>query len=581
MLKKMLKSRIQAASGSKPADLVIKNARIVNVFSGEIMHGDVAIKDGYFIGIGQYEGHKVVDAENRFLSPAFIDGHLHIESSMVTPDEFAKIQLLHGVTGVVCDPHEIANVAGTKGIQFMLDRAENVPFDFHFMLPSCVPATSFENAGAKLSAADLLPFYEHPLVHGLAEIMNFPGVLHTDEDMIDKLTDAAVRGKKIDGHAAGLSGRALDVYMSAGIRTDHECTTAAEARERVQKGMYVMIREGTVAKELKQVIQAVTEKNARRFLFVTDDRHLDDIVHEGGIDYMVKLAIAEGIDPITAIQMATLNAAECFGFHEHGAVAPGYRANFLLLDDIKNLHIHSVFKDGNCLVKDGKLCNYPAQTKAEIPNHLLYSTHLPALTLDSFRIPIENELANVIEIIPNSLITKHAVEKVITDTNSCFLSTDNDMIKLAVIERHANTGNIGLGIVKGLGLKSGAIATTVAHDSHNLIIAGASDADMLFAAKMIEKMQGGLAVVKNGELLASLPLPIAGLLSTNSYDEVYKQLLILNDALIQLEAGQQFNPFLTLSFLALPVIPDLKLTDKGLFNVLTFEHIPVSAHSEE
>ncbi|MDQ0270567.1 adenine deaminase [Cytobacillus purgationiresistens] len=574
-------NRIHTASGKEPADLVIKNAKIVDVFSSEVITGDVAIKDGYFAGIGEYEGIETIDAKNKFLAPSFLDGHVHIESSMVTPPEFAKILLQHGITGVMCDPHEIANVVGAKGIQFMLDASEDIPFDAYFMLPSCVPSTPFENAGATLNADDLSPFYADKRVLGLAEVMNYPGVMNADQDLMAKIAEASKLGKKVDGHAAGLSGKQLDVYMAAGIRTDHECTTAEEARERLQKGMYVMIREGTAAKELDRIIKIVNDRNARRFLFVTDDRHLDDIIHEGSIDYMIRKAIKAGIDPITAIQMGSLNTAECFGLTEQGAVAPGYKADFILLDDLNELTIHSVFKNGECVVKNGELLNFPSFESAGKAEELKDSVHIPNLSKSDFNISIEDEQANIIEVIPNSIVTKHAVEAVNKNADHLFIpSVESDQLKIAVIERHHQTGNIGLGILKGLGLQSGAIATTVAHDSHNLIIAGVNDDDMIAAAKAVEEMQGGLVVVKNGEVLAKLSLPIAGLMSKASYSDVNHALESIDEALEELGAKSTFNPFLTLSFLALPVIPALKLTDIGLFDVSSFKHIPVTYQSD-
>ena len=567
--------RISVASGKEPADTVIKNGRIIDVFNGEIMEGDIAIVDGYFAGVGQYEGKKIIDAEGRYVLPAFIDGHVHIESSLVTPSEFAKVLLPHGVTTVIADPHEIANVLGTQGIQYMLDASENLPFDIYIMLPSCVPATNFENSGAILKAENLSPFYQHPRVLGLAEVMNFPAVLHAEDDMLNKISDAKHFGKKVDGHGAGLSGSALNVYMAAGIRTDHECTTAEEAKERLKSGMYLMIREGTVAKDLRNLIPVVNQYNSRRCLFVTDDKHLDDLVLEGSIDHNVRQAISEGISPITAIQMATINAAECFGLEEKGAIAAGYKADFSLVDDLETVRISHVYKDGIAVVQDGKLiADCPNSQK----NCLKQSVHFDEILEFNLNISLSSKKANIIEIIPNSLITHHIVEEVNICNQGFFQpSTTADQLKLAVIERHHMTKQIGLGIVKGLGLKEGAIAATIAHDSHNLIIAGTNDRDMVLAANCIKKMQGGLIVIKDGQILASLELPIAGLISDRPYREVYACLNTLHIALEKLGANNHFNPFLTLSFLALPVIPELKLTDKGLFKVSKFEHIEISS----
>ncbi|MGG3562263.1 adenine deaminase [Neobacillus rhizosphaerae] len=578
MERSQLSRRISVASGKEPADTVIKNGKIIDVFNGEIFEADIAIVDGYFAGIGQYEGNHTIDAKGSYISPAFIDGHVHIESSMVTPSEFAKVLLQHGVTTVIADPHEIANVCGAAGIQYMLDSSENLPFDFYFMLPSCVPATAFEHAGANLSAEDLRPFYQHPRVLGLAEVMNFPAVLQAEPDMLTKICDSRQAGKTIDGHAAGLSANDLNVYMSAGIRTDHESTNTKEALERLRRGMYLMIREGTVAKDLQQLIPIVNERNARRCLFVTDDKHLDDLICEGSIDHNVRLAIASGLSPLTAIQMATINAAECFGLTEKGAIAPGYKADFILFEDLENIKIVDVYKDGNSVIENGVFLNKIENKSVTGTKLLSNSVHFHEITEQSFDIPLLSKKANVIEIIPNSLVTRHVIEEVDTCEQGTFqTSIPNDHLKLAVIERHHMTKEIGLGIVKGLGLKNGAIATTIAHDSHNLIIAGTNNHDMVVAAYTLKEMQGGMIVVNQGEVIAFLELPIAGLMSDRPFQEVYSKLNEINLALKKLGASGEFNPFLTLSFLALPVIPELKLTDQGLFQVSTFKHIPIDA----
>jgi adenine deaminase len=576
MDKNQLIRRIEVAAGRSPADLVIKNGKILDVFNGEIISGDIAIADGYIAGIGEYIGETMIDANGCVITPAFIDGHVHIESSMVIPNEFAKVLLLHGVTTAITDPHEIANVLGANGIQFMLDTAENLPVDLYTMLPSCVPATKFEHSGATLSMDDLKPFYQHPMVLGLAEVMNFPAVLHCESSMIEKIVETKRAGKKIDGHAAGLSSDELNIYMAAGIRTDHESVTANEAKERLKKGMYLMIREGTVAKDLQQLLPVVNERNSRRCLLVTDDKHLDDLITEGSIDHNVRLAISEGLSPITAYQMATLNAAECFGLTEKGAIAPGYKADLLILSDFETVAISKVVKSGKLVMENGRLVDVPVNVTSFISEQLTNTVHFHDLSQEDFYIYFKNPKANIIEIIPNSLLTRHIVEEVAIDTNHLFQpSIEKDQLKLAVIERHHMTKHIGLGIVKGLGLKSGAIATTVAHDSHNLILAGTNDTDLLFAAEEIRKIKGGLIVVQNGKILASLPLPIAGLLSDQPYEKVCSSLASIHQALNEIGASNDFNPFLTLSFLALPVIPELKLTDMGLFQVSRFKHIPI------
>lgn len=575
-MKEKFKKRIAVASGRELADTVIKNGKIIDVFNGEIMEGDLAIVDGVFVGIGEYEGKNVIDACGRYVSPTFIDGHVHIESSMLTPLEFAKVLLSHGVSTVIADPHEIANVSGVKGIEYMLESTEKLPFDFFFMLPSCVPATQFEHSGATLDADDLRPFYKHPRVLGLAEVMNYPAVLEAETDMLTKISDALAHEKKIDGHGAGLTSKALNVYLSANIKTDHESSTAEEAKERLRRGMYLMIREGTVAKDLKQLIPVVNERNSRRCLFVTDDKHLDDLLEEGSIDHNVRMAISLGIPPITAIQMASINAAECFGLGAKGAIAPGYQADFILLNDLETIKIAKVYKDGNLVVENEKTLPFGSEDNSVEIEPLKNTVHFHEISPIDFQILHPLNKSNIIEIIPNSIVTKHLIEH----NDTCELgffqpSIVNDQLKLAVIERHHLTGLMGLGIVKGFGFHSGAIATTIAHDSHNLVIAGTNDKDMAYAANRIREIQGGLIVVKDEKVIASLPLPIAGLMSEQPHHEIFIKLKELNKALTTIGAGDEFNPFLTLSFLTLPVIPELKLTDTGLFKVSSFEHVEI------
>lgn len=572
-----MQRRINVASGKEPADLVVKGGKVLNVFTGEIIQGDVAVVDGYIAGIGQYEGKREVNALGQFISPTFIDGHVHIESSMVSPLEFAKVQVKNGVTAVIADPHEIANVCGTEGIQYMIEHTEGLPFDVYFMLPSCVPATQYEEAGAVLNSEDLSPFYERPRVLGLAEVMNYQAVFEGETSMLEKLLDAQQKNKLIDGHAAGLNEKAIDMYMSAGIRTDHECTTMEEAKDRLEKGMYLMIREGTVAKDLRQIIGVVNDWNSRRCLFVTDDRHLDDVILEGSINNSVRLAIAEGVPVMTAYQMATLNAAECFRLKEQGAIAPGYKADFLLLDSLEEVSIHSVYKNGNCIMSEGFVQGFPEEYPYVLAEKLTNTVSLGTITPDDLEIRIKGEKANIIGIIPNSLLTKRLVEKTNRTEEGVFIPDSSmDHLKIALIERHNATGKIGLGIVKGLGLQSGALATTVAHDSHNLIVAGTNDEDILMAIQELEKSQGGLVIVSGGEVRAKLALPIAGLMSNESADFVYEQLRKMNQVLADLGVSQDYNPFLTLSFLALPVIPALKITTEGLFDVTEFKHVSIS-----
>lgn len=575
MTKAQLKNRIDVANKQRKADLVIRNASIVNVFTKTLTTGDVAVSDGMIVGIGDYKGVKEIDATGKFLAPGLIDAHVHIESSMVTPQQFSQVVLPHGVTTVIADPHEIANVSGTNGLEFMLKDAEATLLDIQLMLPSCVPATSFENAGACLTAEDLVPFMLRDGVLGLAEVMDFPAVLRGDDAMLDKL----LLNRQIDGHAAGLNENDINVYGTAGILTDHECVTKEEMMMRLERGMYVMLREGSVAKNLLALLEGVTEQNAHRCLFCTDDKHLDDLIEEGSVDYNVRTAIKQGIHPITAISMGSFNAAQCFGLHQKGAIAPGYVADFLLLDNLEKLTIAEVYKGGQLAAQNGRYVG-PLQEKSDIAT-VQDTVRIAKLSKDSFQIPANGSTkAHIIGINPNNLITEHLIEETPVVDGFFVSDTEKDLLKIAVIERHRATGNIGLGIVHGLGLKKGAIATTIAHDSHNIIAVGTTDCDIQTAAEALQSLKGGLVIVQDGKVLASLPLAIAGLMSEEPFDVVFEQLKALDESLKLIGAPTHFNAFLTLSFLSLPVIPKLKLTDCGLFDVASFQHIPVAAVEE-
>ncbi|WP_079525307.1 adenine deaminase [Halobacillus hunanensis] len=573
--KEKLTKRIAVANKQIPADIVIKNGRIIDVFNLEIITGDLAISDGMFVGVGDYRGKQVIDAKGLYICPSFIDGHVHIESSMVTPSEFAKVVLPHGVTTVVTDPHEIGNVLGKDGVQFMLDDSDHIPLDVFFMLPSCVPATSVENSGAELTAADLEPFYNHNRVLGLAEVMDYPALQNADDSIIDKIISASSNSKQIDGHLAGLDTNTINVYKSAGIQTDHECHTASEALERLRRGMYLLIREGSAAKDLSTLIPVVNNSNLRRCLFCTDDKHLDDLVEEGSIDHNVRLAIQHGIEPLSAIQMASLNAAECYKLQDKGAIAPGYDADFLLLDELESITIEQVYKSGQLVAHNGDYAgDFPAKVKTNQP--FKHSVHIPDLSQKDLQIPIgQSGKGNIIEVIPNQLTTNKLIENVDVKDGYFTPSIDKDQLKIVVVERHNHTGNIGLGAVKGFGFKAGAIATTIAHDSHNIVAAGTNDTDILKAIEVVHDMDGGLAISKNEKTIASLSLPIAGLMCDRNYQTVNQELIKLKQALSTLEFAGEYDPFLTLSFLTLPVIPSLKLTDLGLFDVETFQHIQV------
>lgn len=576
MKREQLQKRIAVAAKREPADIVVKNGKIVNVFTHEIIEEDIAIVDGVIAGIGKYEGRQTIDANGKYVCPGLIDGHVHIESAMVRPREFAKVVVPHGVTTVITDPHEIANVAGSDGIRFMLDDSENVPLDVYVMLPSCVPATSFEHAGAILTAEDLEPFFSHPRVIGLAEVMDYPALLQKDSHLIDKLLTTLQYTTRIDGHAAGLDAGAINVYTSAHIKTDHECLTAEEALDRVRRGMYVLMRQGTVAKDVKRLLPAVRPETARRFLFCTDDKHLDDLVTEGSIDYNIRLSMECGIDPITAIQMATINAAECYQLPTKGAIAPGYDADFLLVDDLFTFSITDVYKAGMLVAQNGVYVGPETMTEVKVSKRITHSVHVPNIKEEDIQIPLAGA-ANVIQIIPNSLHTIHHIDNVRIENGLFVPSVETDTLKLVVVERHRCSGYVGVGIVKGFGICEGAIASSVAHDSHNIIAVGTNDRDIVTAIERLCQIGGGLAITKQGNVLADLPLDLGGLMSSASYEIVYRQLERLHQSLKDIGSPASFNPFVTLSFLALPVIPELKMTDRGLFDVKRFQHIPVEA----
>ncbi|KLI02813.1 adenine deaminase [Sporolactobacillus inulinus] len=572
--KENLVRRIKVAAHNEPADLVIKNGKVIDVFSGQLLETDVAIADGMIVGLGDYEADEILDAQGRYICPALIDAHVHIESSLLTPGAFSDVLAARGVTAAITDPHEIANVLGADGIRFMLERAKESSIDLYVMLPSSVPATSFEHNGATLEASDLEPLFNHAQVLVLAEVMDFPAVLNAEPEMVDKLTMTLKHSWRIDGHAAGLDARGVNIYKAAGIRTDHECVSIDEAKDRLARGMYVMIRQGTVAKDLPQLISLVNETNSRRFLFCTDDKYPDDLISEGSVDHNVRMAIKSGLDPITCIKMASLNPAECYGFREKGAVAPGYEANFLLLDDLEQFSISKVYAHGKLIAENGQSVHHHTHSAIKPQAHPL---KWPALAEDALAVPLgPSHQAHVIGIIPNSLVTRDLVEQVPEQKGHFVHSPSRDYVKMAVIERHKGLGTLGTGIVKGFGMKSGAIATTIAHDSHNLVVAGCSDSDMIAAAEHLKVIDGGMVVVKDGKVLAELALPIAGLMTDSPASEAASALKELNEAAVSLGVSDSFNPFLTLSFLSLPVIPDLKLTDTGLFDVRAFKHISVS-----
>jgi adenine deaminase len=567
-----LEERIRAALGEGKADLLLKNGRVVDVFTGEIEKKDVAIFGGVIVGFGDYRAREIIDVKDDFLCPGLIDGHVHIESSMVTIPEFAQAVLPNGTTTVIIDPHEIANVLGQEGIRFMAKSAKGIPLNVFVMIPSCVPATHMETSGATLKATDLKPLLKEPWTIGLAEMMNFPGVILRDPEVIKKIEMA--KGKRIDGHAPSLSEKGLYAYLSAGIRSDHECTTLKEAKEKLKNGMWIMIREGTTARNLKDLLPLVTPKNSRRFFFVTDDRHPKELLEEGHINSMVKKAIQWGIDPILAIQMATLNAAEYFRLDDLGAIAPGYRADIVTFDHLGRFRMKKVFKDGVLVAKEGKIFPHLKKTRLLPSTIKKIGLRIKPFQKDDLILRSDQPFVKVIQLIPGQIVTRKVVKKILMREGVAYPNIKEDILKIVVVERHRATGNIGIGFVQGFGLKKGAIGSTVAHDSHNLIIVGTNDLDILKTVEVIQGMGGGLAAVSDQKVLAFLPLPIAGLLAEGSVREVKDRLDVLHDATKALGCKLP-DPFMALSFLSLPVIPELKITDKGLVDVNQFKIVPV------
>ena len=550
--------------------MVLKNAEVFHVYTGEFILCDIAIADGYIAGTGSYFGIEEIDMQGRYITPGFIDAHVHIESSMLTPYQFAKAALPCGVTTIVTDPHEIANVCGAKGIQYMLDATEQLPLNVYFMLPSCVPATDFEDSGAVLLAEDLEPFMEHPRVLGLAEVMNAPGVLQQDENVMAKL-DMAGKGR-IDGHAPGLTSSQLMGYAAAGITTDHECITKEQALDRLRAGIKVMLREGTAAKNMRSLLPTVNPDTAPYFMFCADDKIPAELLDSGYINYMVKTAIEEGVSVANALQIATINAARHYGIKDAGAILPGRRADLLVFDNLDEWKPRQVYKDGRLAVDNGRLLQEGRNCDSSSLEH---TVNLAPVTVESFRLPLKTEMANVIGLVPYQIVTNKAALSVKRVDGCAVSDVENDILKLAVLERHHATGNIGLGLVKGFGLKRGALASTVGHDSHNLIVIGTNDEDMLAAVQELQRIGGGICIAEDGQICGVLPLPVGGLMTNEPALMVAKQQAEMIALAREMGVPEFYSPFLTLAFLSLPVIPSLKLTDRGLVDVDSFKFIPL------
>lgn len=547
---------IAVAAGREKADLVLKNAKYLNVFSNEFLSGDIAVANGLIAGVGKYDGKTEIDVSGKLVLPGFIDAHIHLESSMVTPAEFAKAVVAHGTTTVITDPHEITNVMGIDGVEYMIQASQNLPIDVHFMMPSCVPATEIDESGAELDCKDIDLYLDNKKVLGLAEMMNYVGVINGDKNVLSKIVTSQAHHKKIDGHAPELSGNDLNAYIAAGVYSDHECSTFENALEKLRKGQFIMIREGTAAHNLKALMPLLTQQYYSRCMFATDDKHPSDLLYGGHIDYIVKQALKNGADPIVALKTATHHAARYFLLNNKGAIASGYLADIVVVDNLEDFNVETVFKRGK-LVFDGEVKDFSAPTVDEKLAEKCFDTfHLDSVTPSSFK--VDGKLG-LIGLVGGELLTRNlgTADKI---------NVGNDILKIACIERHKGTNHIGVGYVKGYSLKSGAVATSVAHDSHNIITVGCNDDDIAVAVNAINDSKGGIAVVENGKIKALLELPIAGLMSDEPLTTVNEKLENAKLSAYELGADKSIDPFMTLSFLSLPVIPSLRITTKGVFD---------------
>jgi adenine deaminase len=567
-----LKRLIRVARGEEAPDLVLRGGRVVNVLSGEIVPADVALCDGIIAGVGDYDGPAAVDLKGDYVSPGFMDGHMHVESTLLSPPELARAVLARGTTAIMADPHEIANVLGVEGIRYLLAASRSLPVDFYFLLPSCVPATDLEGSGACLSAADLTPLQREERVLGLGEMMNYPGVLFGSGPVLEKLL--AFAGSVRDGHAPLLSGRDLNAYIAAGVGSDHECTSRAEAREKLRLGMHLMIRQGTQAKNLRELLPLVTPLNNRRCSLVTDDLHPHDLLSRGHLDHLLDLAMEGGMDPVEAIRMVTCNTASYFGLKGLGAVAPGCRADLAILSSLRPLKVRSVIKDGRVVFAGGAVAE---EAMPQAAAGRVGAMNIRPFGPDALAVRQAGGRLRVMGLVPDQILTRHLLLEPAVREGCAVSDPQRDILKVAVAERHRGTGRIGIGFVQGLGLKAGALASSVAHDSHNLIAVGCDDGEIFAALKAVEAMNGGLAAVRGGRVLASLPLPVAGLMSDRPLQEVARGWQEMRRVARDL-GSVSAEPFMVLSFLALPVIPELKLTDRGLVDVNRFA--PVGLFTE-
>lgn len=570
-----VRKKIDVAAGRKTADCVLKNCRIVDVYNGEIIEGDIAFCDGEIAGIGQYSGEKEVDCQGAYAAPGLIDGHIHIESSYVSPEELGRLCVPHGTSTIIADPHEIANVCGMAGLEYMQKASQNTVMDIQFMIPSCVPATPFENAGAEICAEDMKTCISEKNVLGLGEFMDFPGVISAREDVLQKIVLAKQKEKMIDGHCPGISDLQLNAYAVAGIHTDHECITPEDLKERTSRGMYVLMRQGSACHDLRHLLKGVNRYNSRRCVLCSDDRQPKTILQEGHLDAHLRICVEEGVDPVLAIQMASLNAAECFGLRDRGALAPGMRGDVVLFEDLKTFRVKGMWIQGRECARNGKYLL--EENKTEIPERLKSSFRVKDFSVERLRLPLQSKQVHVIDVLPGGVVTKKSTAEVVVDEHGEFVyQPENGIAKIAVIERHHYTGNVAVALIRNYGIKEGAVALSIAHDSHNIITVGMNDRDMAFAVEKLIEQGGGIVLVKDEKVLESMPMVIGGIMSDQSGEWVDAALDRIHEtAHKELGISDGVEPVMTLCFMALPVIPEIKLTDKGLFDVTNFQFISV------
>ena len=571
-----MKKLIDVAAGRIPADLVIKNCKVVDVYNGIIIEGDIAISDNIIAGVGTYEGKEVIDGKGKYAAPGFIDSHIHIESSYVSPEELGRLIVPHGTTTIIADPHEIANVCGFKGINYMLKASEGTALDIKMMLPSCVPATAFEHSGARIDAEDMKEIMASDKIHGLGEFMNFPGVALGFEEVLDKLLVAKNLGKVIDGHSPGLYGKDLNAYAAARIRTDHECETIEDMHDRISRGMYVMLRQGSACHNLRTMAKGVTPFNSKRCILCADDMQPKTILSVGHLDNSLRMCVEENIPAIAAIQMATLNAAECYGLEDRGAIAPGLRADIVLFDNLTDFNVDNVFIEGKEVAAGG---NYKLEVEFHDISDTKGSFHVKDFGVEKLSLKINSDKAHAIKILPGGVVTQKSIVNVQRDEENQFIyNPKEDVVKVAVVERHQDTGNVAVALLEGYGIKEGAIALSIAHDSHNIIVVGVNDEDMAFAVQELIKQDGGIILVNNKKVVESMPMEIGGLMSNKSGQWVDEKLKSIHKiAHDMLKVNKEVEPVMTLCFMSLPVIPEVKITDMGLFDVTQFKFIDIEA----